>query len=163
MNLILTRHRYSADVTLGKLFADGLELCTLEEPWAADPDGPGGQKRTATQAESCVPDGAYALYQHTGQKFRGVWVLVNPALGVYRYPFDIPMGQNWGRSAVLIHSGNTTDDILGCILVGLVHGKLKGMDAVLDSRVALDQLRKKLGTERHTLEIRPAEGLAGTS
>ena len=162
MNLILTRHLYAPDVTLGKLFADGLELCTLEEPWLADPDGPGGQRREKSKHESCVPDGTYALYPHTGQKFRGVWVLVNSGLGVYRYPFDIPMGQNWGRSSVLIHSGNTVDDILGCILVGLVHGKLKGMDAVLDSRVALDQLRKKLGTERHTLEIEPAAGVIGT-
>jgi len=163
MNLILTRHLYTPDVTLGKLFADGLELCTLEEPWAADPDGPGGQRRQKSRRESCVPDGEYILFPHTGQKFRKVWVLVNPGLGVYRYDFDIPMGQKWGRSAVLIHSGNTTDDILGCILVGLTHGKLGDMDAVLNSRVALDQLRTKLGTGQHKLEIRPSEGLAGTA
>ena len=162
MNLTLTRHSYTADVTLGKLVVGGLELCTLEEPWSADPDGPGGQKRTSTLRESCVEDGQYVLYPHSGQIQKNVWVLVNESLGVYRYPYDIPMGQKWGRASILIHSGNTVDDILGCIVVGLSHGKLNGKEAVLESRVALNKLRAVLGTNVHHLDIRPAEGLKGT-
>lgn len=160
MNLTLVRHAYLPDVTLGRLYAGDLVLATLEEPWIPDPDGPGGQRREGTLRESCVPDGEYILHPHTGTKFRNVWCLENPALGVYRFPDDIPPGQRWGRSAILIHSGNTVDDILGCILVGRRHGRLDGKDAVLDSRAALEELRAVLGPGRHHLTIRP---IAGTS
>lgn len=162
MNLLLLRHKYAPSVTLGKLSVDGLELCTLEEPWSADPDGPGGQKRTAALRESCVPDGQYVLYPHSGQVHKKVWALVNESLGVYRYDYDMPMGQKWGRASILIHAGNTVDDILGCIVVGISHGKLNGKEAVLESRVALNKLRAVLGTNVHHLEIRAADGLKGT-
>lgn len=162
MNLLLVRHAYLPDVTLGWLYADALRLATLEEPWHADPDGPGGQKRDVNQAESCVPDGVYTLHPHSGTKFTNVWCLVNPALGVYREPGDIPTGQTWGRAAVLIHRGNTTADILGCIVVGLRHGRLDGKDAVLESHVALDQLRVALEPGTHQLEIRSTHGTEET-
>jgi hypothetical protein len=163
MNLLITRHLYAPNVTLGKLSVGNLLLATLEEPWSADPDGPGGQRRQAGKPESCVPDGKYDLHPHNGDRFKRVWCLVNNELGVYKYDFDIPMSQKWGRASVLIHSGNTTDDILGCILVGLHHGELKGKPAVLDSRIALEQLRRVLGAGMRSLEIRPAEGVLGTT
>lgn len=148
---------------MGKLLVGNLDLCTLEEPWISDPDGPGGQRRDRNHRESCVPDGEYTLFPHTGTRFKNVWALVNPDLGVYRYDFDIPFRQSWGRASILIHSGNTTDDILGCILVGLVHGALNGKPAVLNSQDALNTLRATLGVGKHQLEIRPLEGLAGTT
>lgn len=158
MHLVLSRILYDPLVTLGRLRVGSLQLATLEEPWIPDPDGPGGQRRQPGKHESCVPDGEYTLYPHTGQVFKDVWVLENQALGVYRFDFDIPFGQQWGRSSILIHSGNTTDDILGCILVGLTHGKLGDKDAVLNSRVALTRLREVLKQDKHILEIKPAQG-----
>jgi hypothetical protein len=83
---------------------------------------------------------------------------VNPILGVYYQPGEIPPGQLWGRSAILIHSGNTTDQIEGCVLVGMRHGYLNDMPAVLDSRTALTQLRGMLGREIHQIQIRPING-----
>jgi hypothetical protein len=153
MNLTLIRHAYLHECTLGRLYAGDLRLATLEEPWRPNPHGPGGQPRT-----SCVPDGQYELRPHISQRYSaGVWALVNPALGVWYQPDEIPPGQKWGRSAVLIHAGNTTADTEGCVLVGLAHAT----NMVTSSRVALEQLRGVLGTrETHRLTIRP---IAGTS
>jgi hypothetical protein len=156
MNLLLIRFAYTPKVTLGYLYLDGLRLATLEEPWTMDPDGPGGQRREPGHYESCVPDGVYNLLPHDGAKYLNVHCLSNHALGVYEAGAK-PAGQSWGREAILIHSGNTTEDIEGCILVGLAHDGLERIKAGT-SRVALDRLRVALGRAVHRLEIRPLNG-----
>lgn len=158
MNVLIVRHAYLPDVTLGSLYVGTLKLATLEESWAASPFGPGGQRRDATHKESCVPDGAYQLVYHNTQKHPDCWALVNTDLGVWSD--SLPPGLPYGRTAILIHSGNTTADTEGCVLVGLRHARLDGQPSVLESRAALDQLRARLGTSNHSLEIRP---IAGTS
>jgi hypothetical protein len=165
MDLLLIRHAYLPDVTLGRLHVAGVVMCTLEEAWRPDPDGPGGQRREGSLVESCIPDGDYILEPHSSPRYpeeqgRGVWYIENPYLGVYA-PGKRPAGQTWGRDAILIHSGNTTDHIEGCILVGASHGTLNGKPAVLDSVRTLARLREILGrTDTHRLVIRP---IAGTS
>jgi hypothetical protein len=161
VNLQLVRIAYLPDVTLGWLTAGDLRLATLEEPWRPDPDGPGGQRREGALLESCVPDGTYRLSPHSSQRWPNVWRLSNPRLGVYDWPGEIPRGQPWGRSAILIHNGNTAADILGCILVGRRHGRLNDQHAVLQSTDALNALRQTLGVgTAHTLTIRPVAGTA---
>lgn len=154
--LKLVRHAYLPDATLGRLYVEELALATLEEPWVRNPFGPGGQKKTQTLHESCVPDGLYDLVPHSGQRFQSVWALVSPEHGIFHWPGEIPMGARWGRSAILIHAGNDTGDIEGCIAVGLAHSG----NGVADSHKALELLRVKLGTQPHRLLIRP---LTGTS
>lgn len=158
MNATLVRWHYGADATLGNLHVGNLRLATLEEPWRPDPDGPGGQRREPGKRESCVPDGQYVLRPHSSVRFPNVWALVNPGLGVWYQPEEIPTDQSWGRSAILIHVGNTTEDILGCLLVGMRHGRLDGMPAVLESRRAVDHLRAALGPGQNSLTIRPTAG-----
>lgn len=158
MNVSLTRIAYLPTVTLGRLRVGSLNLATLEEPWRADPDGLGGQRRELPLMESCVPDGSYILRAHNGTKWKNTWALDNPLLGVYQYPNQIPDGQSFGRSSILIHSGNTVDSILGCILVGLRHGRLDNKDCVLESAKALDLLRTAMGPGSHVLDIRPTLG-----
>lgn len=116
----LQRVAYRPDCTLGVLLDDQEDLmyCTLEEPWLDNKQG-----------ISCIPEGEYICKPHTGTKFKDVWEITN-----------IP-----GRSAILIHSGNSTDDIEGCILVGRFFGSLKGKTAVLSSKIALDGLRASIG------------------
>jgi hypothetical protein len=158
MNVLIVRHAYLPDVTLGWLYLGSLKLATLEEPWRANPLGPGGTRRDGINKESCVPDGTYRLEYHDSPKHPDCWALVNPDLGVWHQ--STPPGLPFGRTAILIHTGNTTLDTEGCLLVGLRHGRIDGTPSVLESRAALAQLRARLGTSNHTLEIRP---IAGTS
>jgi hypothetical protein len=159
MNVTIVRTAYLPTATLGWLVADRLRLATLEEAWKADPDGPGGQRREGTLIESCIPDGTYQLKPHFSQNYReGVWALANPIHGVYA-PGTRPVGQTWGRDAVLIHSGNHTDHTQGCILVGLRHEIDGGRYVVRESRAALQKLRELLGGKlEHRLLIRPCSG-----
>lgn len=156
MNVLLVRHAYLPDVTLGTLSVGSLKLATLEEPWIPNSFGPGGQRREGLKRESCVPDGTYQLQPHHTVKHPECWALVNPDLGVWHH--SVPPGLPYGRSAILIHAGNTTKDIEGCLLVGLRHGRIESTHAVLESRAALAQLRARLGTSAHLMEIRPSAG-----
>lgn len=160
MNILLIRHAYLPTATLGWMQAGSLKLATLEEPWRRDPDGPGGQRREGALDESCVEDGEYQLVPHDGARQRDVWALVNPSNGVYRQPGDIPAGQRWGRSAILIHAGNSTSDIEGCICVGKRHGWELGKPWIYESAVALQALRDVLKRDTHQLTIRATHGTA---
>lgn len=155
MIITLVRHGYLHDCTVGWLHAGSLRLATIELPYRPDPRGPGGQRRI-----SCVPDGSYRLIPHRSAKFGDVWALTNPALGVWYQPGDIPRGQAWGRSAILIHSANVVDDVEGCIAVGTRHGMLGGQEAVLNSRLAIGDLRSVLGRGEHKIVIQPLAGTA---
>lgn len=155
---LLVRHAYLPEVTLGWLFMGELKLATLEEPWSRDPDGPGGQRREAGKPESCIPDGSYIVRPHTSQHYpNGVFSLSNPILGVYA-PGTRPNAQTYGRNAILIHSGNTTEDTLGCVLIGTTHAIDEGRRVVHGSRAALGMLKALLGDRTHDLHIRPTAG-----
>lgn len=156
MNLELRRYAYLTKCTLGRLHAGPLVFYTIERPWIRDERGPGGQRTV-----SCVPDGVYKVIPHNSQKFGAVWALVNPELGVWYQPGDIPAGQPWGRSAILIHVGNTVADVIGCIAVGKRPLHL-AEHSVADSRVAIEKLRGILGRNIHTLTIRPTAGTSET-
>jgi hypothetical protein len=148
----LTRVAYLSTCTLGWLRFGPLRLATIERPWIPDPDGgPAGKER-----ESCIGDGTYVVSPWNSEKFPGTFILQNDALGVYRQPNLIPPGQKWGRSAILIHAGNTASDVIGCIAVGIHHAERSLM--VVDSRVALQRLRDVLGNDTHVLTIRPIAG-----
>lgn len=162
MKLELIRHAYLDTCTLGWLHANGILLATMEDRWIRDPDGPGGQAKSGNLHESCVPDGLYTLSPHVSAKYpqeRHVWRAANPQLGVWNWPGDIPQGIKYGRSAILIHGGNTDDDSLGCILVGRDHLIDGNRHRIRDSQAALADLRAILGaTETHQLLIRPTTG-----
>jgi hypothetical protein len=123
-------------------------FATIERPWIKNPAGPGGMPRV-----SCVPVGTYTIIPHHSVNFPNTYALVNPELGVYYQPGDIPAGQAWGRSAILMHVGNRVRDVIGCIAVGKEHGELQGEPAVLRSTLAMRELDRILNRQRHTLEI----------
>ena len=156
MILHLVRFGYLPSATLGILTVGVHKICTLERPWIPNPHGAGGLPR-----ESCVPDGDYVLEPFDGSRFQNVYRLANPLLGVYTA--TRPAGQTWGRTAILIHVGNTIDDVIGCIAVGTAHSVNGGRNVVLRSGEAMNRIRQALGNETHTLRIRATRGTAESS
>lgn len=128
--------------------ASGVVFATIERPWIENPNGPGGKSR-----ESCVPPGLYTVIPHHSVHFPNTYALVNHKLGVYYQPDDVPEGQKWGRTAILIHVANRVRDVIGCIGIGLEHGKLESEPAVLKSTLAMRQLDTMLNRQKHQLEI----------
>ena len=117
--LKLIRGETSESGTFGELWMGNEFLCvTCEDPWHQNMRG-----------NSCIPRGLYECKPHSGQKYKNVWEVC-----------DVP-----GRSAILIHNGNTISDTQGCILVGKAKGVFPGgMPGITHSRETLDMLRHKL-------------------
>lgn len=148
MNLVLRRSTGDGERTTGILQANGHIFATIERPWLENPAGPGGMRR-----QSCVPPGVYRVDPWNSANFPETYIITNPELGVYRQPGDIPKGQAWGRSAILMHVANRVRDVIGCVGLGMEHGKLQGEPAVLRSVMAMRELNKLLNRSSHTLEI----------
>lgn len=128
-NLHLTRYSYAPYGTYGVLRVGNLTLQTVEQPW-----------RLNQRMISCIPTGTYKLKPHSSQKFPRVWALVNHDIGVYHQPTTLAPPD--ARIAILIHVGNTADDVSGCIAVGTSLGWVNNKLAVTNSRTAVDMLRK---------------------
>ena len=125
---ILNRYSMGQDCTLGQLLDSDNELyCyTLELPW-----------KDNIPQESCIPEGTYKVIPHNSDAHPGTWEITN-----------VP-----GRSAILLHTGNTVDDTEGCVIVGSPVGSLNGKPAVLHSFETMETLRGLL-PDCFTLEIR---------
>jgi hypothetical protein len=146
--LTLARDTYGPADVFGILVLDALTMNTIERPWIPAAAHPGG-----ANGISCVPVGEYTLVLHDTELHPKTWALVNPALGVWHLPSDIPPGQA-GRSAVLIHPANFAHELLGCIAPGLGRGQSDGVKMVTQSRAAFAQLAHALPwTPGHTLTI----------
>lgn len=147
MELTLTRTESVADGTFGLLrVTPSLMLHTLEDDW-----------RDNERGESCIPAGVYLLERTIYRK--------------HNYEtFEITGVPN--RSRILIHPGNTEEDTMGCILVGLRQGYVKvpfdedthakdvTKRAVVASQEAFRRfMREMAGVDEAELEISWAEGL----
>lgn len=117
----LERFETSPMGTFGEMRHSGQLLCvTCEDPWNDNANG-----------ISCIPEGRYLVKKYSSPKYPDVWEVES-----------VP-----GRTYILIHAGNTTDDTRGCILVGSTFGHLKGRPAVLNSKTTLNKLRQVLPDE----------------
>jgi hypothetical protein len=149
MDLYLIRDEEAPDHTFGTLHVANLVLQTIELPWVPDPGGaPCGHPDT-----SCVPLGKYELVRHSSLKHPQTFALVNPELRILHEPGDLPEVDT-ARWGCLIHPDNVTATLLGCIGPGLSRGLLDGKPAVLQSRVAFEQLMAAVPwVDGHTLTI----------
>jgi len=145
MNIVLKRFAYLDDCTRGVLHVGNHAFQTIEQEWHKNTAGPGG-----LPFESCIPDGTYRLHSHMRPSGKKAFILSSTDCGVYESDGD-RVDSSWGRYLVLIHPGNTTADVVGCIAPGLT-----GTDrAVGSSRNAMLKLHELLDGGEHTLEIRP--------
>jgi len=123
MEIRLHRTENNPDATFGELLINGAHACfTLEDAW-----------RDNRPRVSCIPAGTYEVIPHGWEdgstvKFKRVWEITG-----------VP-----GRSAILIHQGNTVDDTVGCVLVGTTLGMIDGRRGILGSNAALNKLRATL-------------------
>jgi uncharacterized protein DUF5675 len=132
MKVVLTRTSYTGSATLGTLVVPGIEaaLYTVEDPWLDN------HPKT-----SCIPTGDYACVPHGWEKHtpfekKRVWEITH-----------VP-----NRTAILFHSGNTTVDTLGCVLVGLS----KSGEKVWHSGRAIELMRATIGRKNFDLVIEDA-------
>jgi hypothetical protein len=109
---------YQPQQTIGELLIDGVEFCkTLELKWLDN-----------TRSKSCIPEGKYTVIKrlaHEKRKYNHFHVL------------NVP-----NRSYILIHTGNYSSQILGCILVGNKHIDMNkdGLLDVANSTITLQRL-----------------------
>lgn len=125
MKLILKRHSYHPLCTLGWLFIGAERFATVEKPWINN-----------EPFKSCIPEGDYKLARYSSEKFPNVFEIK-----------DVP-----NRSYILIHIGNSADDVAGCVAVGRYPSQY-GL-TVQQSRVAMERVRYLLRKEKdNTISI----------
>lgn len=118
--MITISRAYYSDATLGRLFTVGFSCHTLELPWLGNEPN-----------KSCIPEGVYDYHiAHSLARGRDViWIE-----GVD------------DRSAIQIHHGNYTSQILGCCLVGdgVQDINKDGTPDVINSGATFDKLLKSI-------------------
>lgn len=128
---------------MGVLTCGGVNLHTIEKPWI--PTHPGG-----APFKSCVPAGMYRLVPHTRANGDKVVALVNPGLGVYYQDAD---REGAGRYLILIHSGNWSTDVVGCIAPGVDRSVSDQGPMVTKSRMAMRIIMDYLGSDEAEITI----------
>lgn len=116
-NLILQRWAdHPEHGMLGELFYAGEKIAdTIEKPWEDN-----------QPFISCVPHGTYELVPFTRSNGDHVYALYNPDLDVYVDADERPNDN--GRYSILIHIGNWSQELMGCISPGeaIGIGRYKG-------------------------------------
>lgn len=145
--LLLERKPSGEAETEGFMSFSGHMLASIEQEWRPDPDRPGGESNN-----SCVPDGIYHLRPHTRPNGDEVVALVNEDLGVYYLEEDMP--PEGGRFLILMHIGNWSSDIVGCIAPGTSKSISDKGPMVTSSRAAMNQIMDYLDGDDAIIEIR---------
>lgn len=142
MIIELTRDTMYANCTVGRLLVNGKTFYTIERPWIPNTfGGPCGEKYV-----SCIGEGTYKLEPWARPSGEKVFIIFNPALGVYRMPRDVPKGQEKAtRTLCLIHAANYAHDVNGCIGPGKAIRRDAGEWMVTQSRDAMNEIRTLIG------------------
>ena len=86
---------------------------------------------------SCFPAGIYALLPHVSYKYGNVYAFIGGTVG-------LKIGPRWG---CLIHPANYTNQLQGCLAIGLKCSVQNGLPVVWDSRDACGVLFDDLAGE----------------
>lgn len=96
MEIKVTRKIYSADTTIGRMSADGKDLCWVLE----DVVRPKGAAKV--DGKTAIPAGRYQVTVNMSNRFQRLMCLL----------IDVP-----NFAGVRIHGGNTSADTEGCLIV----------------------------------------------
>lgn len=134
MELLLKRHSFKPTYTIGKLFLNSKYFCDVIEDTVRDFNMDGdlddcGEGKI--YGKTAIPYGRYEVKLTMSNRFKKVLPIL---IGVK------------GFEGIRIHSGNTEQDSLGCLIVG----ENKEVGKVLNSRVTMDKLMKEF--ESHKME-----------
>jgi len=120
MKITLIRGQEVGNATPGLLYLDGKPECATLEDISRD---------IKVKGETCIQKGSYKVTITMSDRFKKLM----PILA------NVP-----NFKGIRIHSGNTSADTEGCILVGTTAGTLNGNATISGSIVAFDRLMKKL-------------------
>lgn len=140
MRLTLKRIANRKDYCIGKLYINGKYFCdTLEDKDRGLDDSMSEDdiKAIKIKGETAIPVGIYTVLLTYSPKYKKVMPLINNVKGY---------------SGIRIHSGNTSKDTEGCLLVG----KNTVVGRLTDSRNTFNALFKRLqqkGSNKITIEI----------
>lgn len=140
MRLTLKRIANKKDYCIGKLYINGKYFCdTLEDVDRGLDDSMTEDdiKDIKIKGETAIPVGIYTVLLTYSPKYKKVMPLVNNVKGY---------------EGIRIHSGNTSKDTEGCLLVG----KNTVVGRLTDSRNTYNALFKRLqqkGSNKITIEI----------
>lgn len=137
MELLLIRRYKNDKYTIGDLYIDGVWFSnTLEDTDRGLSNDMSEEeiKKIKVYGKTAIPTGRYKVEVTYSPKFkRHLPILLNVK----------------GFSGIRIHSGNTAEDTLGCLLVG--YNKVKGQ--VINSRVTSDKLTALLRNTKEEISI----------
>lgn len=135
MKLTLKRIALRPTYTIGKLYIDGKYFCDTCEDKVRDANKNGVfDEEKKVYGITAIPYGTYKVILSMSNRFKRVLPLL----------LDVPE-----FSGIRIHSGNSADDSLGCILVG----ENKQVGKVLNSRKTEQKLMKILKETDEDIEI----------
>lgn len=115
MLITVKRKNFSETATIGEMLIDGKFLCHTLEDKVRD-------KGEKIFAKTAIPYGKYEVVTSMSNRFKKVLPLL----------LDVP-----NFAGIRIHSGNTSANTEGCLLVGTWDGK--SSDFIGNSRVAFDK------------------------
>ena len=140
MRLTLKRIANRKDYCIGKLYINGKYFCdTLEDVDRGLDDSMSEDeiKQIKIKGETAIPTGIYTVLLTYSPKYKKIMPLINNVKGY---------------SGIRIHSGNSSKDTEGCLLVG----KNTVVGRLTDSRNTFNALFKRLqqkGSNKITIEI----------
>lgn len=127
MKLELQRFEYGTDYTVGRLFVDGVYQCfVLEDVVRTD---------EKVYGKTAIPVGEYTVLLNYSPKYKRIMPQV----------INVP-----GFEGIRIHSGNTSLDTEGCLLVG---DTWTAGNLITNSRVAYQKLLTKLSDTKEPITI----------
>ena len=127
--MTLKRIAHAAAGTFGVLIDGDIPFAvTVERPWLNNEKG-----------KSCIPDGVYNCMRVMSPKFGDTFEITNVT----------------GRTHILFHKGNLSDDSHGCIIVGEQFEAVNGKPGILASAKGFGEFMERLkGMKQFVLTVR---------